>query len=84
MIRPRLTLAVVAVAGALAGCTLGPDYVRPEAQIQLPAQYAAAPLAASPAIASNCHCAACISARARASMLASAESATFTRLPVAS
>ena len=37
MIRPRLTLAVVAVAGALAGCTLGPDYVRPEAQIQLPA-----------------------------------------------
>ena len=53
MIRPRLTLAVVAVAGALAGCTLGPDYVRPAAQIQLPAQYAAAPLAASPAIASN-------------------------------
>ena len=53
MIRPRLTLAVVAVAGALAGCTLGPDYVRPEAQIQLPAQYAAAPQATSPAISSN-------------------------------
>ncbi len=44
-----LTLAV------LAGCAVGPDYQRPDARLQLPEQYVAgaAPVAASPAIASN-------------------------------
>lgn len=54
MIRTRPALLALAVCGALTGCALGPDYVRPEAAVALPAQYGkAATVADSPAIAST-------------------------------
>ena len=48
----KVAVAVLA-ALSLAGCAIGPDYVRPEAHLNLPAQYTAAPIATSPAIASS-------------------------------
>ncbi|RTL24154.1 MAG: efflux transporter outer membrane subunit [Rhodocyclaceae bacterium] len=56
MNRPRLTglPPLLALALALGGCALGPDYVRPDAAVALPEAYtAAAPLAQSPSVASN-------------------------------
>ena len=41
MIRPVPTLLALALAGALTGCAIGPDYVRPEAAVKLPADYTA-------------------------------------------
>ena len=53
MFRTLPALLALSVAGALAGCAIGPDYARPDARLQLPDQYAAAPLSAAPAVASN-------------------------------
>ena len=59
MIRPVPTLLALALAGALTGCAIGPDYVRPEAAVKLPADYTApagapaAGTAATPALASQ-------------------------------
>jgi len=54
MIRPRLTLLALSLSAALTGCALGPDYARPDAQVNLPETYAAAtPVAQSPGVASN-------------------------------
>jgi outer membrane protein, multidrug efflux system len=54
MIRPRLTLLALSLSAALTGCALGPDYARPDAQVNLPETYAAAtPIAQSPGVASN-------------------------------
>ncbi|WP_374244026.1 efflux transporter outer membrane subunit [Zoogloea sp.] len=53
MIRTLPALLALGFAGALTGCAIGPDYARPDARLQLPAQYAAAPVSAAPAIASN-------------------------------
>ncbi len=53
MIRTLPALLALGFAGAMTGCAIGPDYVRPDARVQLPDQYAAAPLSAAPAVASN-------------------------------
>ncbi|WP_079435153.1 efflux transporter outer membrane subunit [Zoogloea sp. LCSB751] len=56
MNRPRLTglPPLLALALALGGCALGPDYARPDAAVALPEAYtAAAPLAQSPGVESN-------------------------------
>ncbi|MBS0345749.1 MAG: efflux transporter outer membrane subunit [Proteobacteria bacterium] len=56
MNRPRLTglPPLLALALALGGCALGPDYARPDAAVALPEAYTtAAPLAQSPGVESN-------------------------------
>ena len=53
MIRTLPALLALGFAGAMTGCAIGPDYARPDARLQLPDQYAAAPLSAAPAVASN-------------------------------
>ena len=54
MNRPRLTLLALSLSAALTGCALGPDYARPDAQVNLPETYAAAtPVAQSPGVASS-------------------------------